>query len=77
MTQVLFLWFEDGAGGSQSKQSCWLPECPAVGTTVHVPLGKPDWRGSTDPEDSKAMEVRRVAWTCDGTPFWHAEVYLH
>lgn len=75
-THVLFLWFGEKAGGAQSKYWAWMPECPAVGTTVHVPLDEPDARGYTDLENTKTMDVWRVAWTCDGTPFWHAEVQL-
>lgn len=76
MTQVIFLWFEDGSIAHYRQHVAWLPECPAVGTTVHVPLGESDERGRTDMENSQAMEVHRVAWTCDGTPTWHAEVQL-
>lgn len=76
MTHVLFLWFEADAGGTQSKYLAWMPECPAVGTTVAVPLDEPDYRGNTDLENTRHLEVHRVTWTCDGTPFWHAEIQL-
>lgn len=76
MTGVLFLWFEDNAGGVQSKHWCFMPTVPRAGETVHVPLGQPDYRGDTDLEHTKAMEVHRVTWTCDGTPHWHAEIQL-
>ncbi|QDH91693.1 hypothetical protein SEA_PHRAPPUCCINO_15 [Mycobacterium phage Phrappuccino] len=76
MIQVLFYWYGDRAAGSRSKHWAWMPQVPAVGDTVHVPLEAPDEYGNTDSENSIAMEVHRIAWTCDGTAHWHAEVYL-
>jgi hypothetical protein len=76
MTGCLFLWYEDGPCGARSHRWEILPECPAVGSTVYVPIGPVNYRGESNLETAKAMTVERVAWTCDGTPYWHAEIRL-
>lgn len=80
MVQVLLQWFEDTRPLTERKFCAWMPECPRVGDTVHIPLDSRDWRGNYSgtpgEENSIAKQVNRVAWTCDETAHWHAEVWL-
>jgi hypothetical protein len=68
-TRVLLAWLTPGSL-DRNTQWHWMP-VPAIGHTVHIPLPTEE-----EPLTTLALEVQQVSWTCDNTPFWHAEVRL-
>lgn len=74
MIHVLFTWYGENAGGRETKFFTSMPQVPAKGDTVWVPVN-PDAR---EEDDTIAKRVFHVGWCDDDTVpgGWHAEVSL-
>ena len=76
MIAVLFTWYGPTAGGKQTVFRASMPQVPAKGDTVWVPVDPDD---QSDPDNVIAKRVFHVGWCNDETVpggWWHAEVAL-